>query len=58
MTYTAIAADSYSNWSGFQHVALGDASHNIEVDYRTAVGSTTYIRNIRLEYFRAATDVG
>ena len=54
--YTAISANSYTNWAGFQHAYLPDGSHNISVDYLAASGSTAYIRDIRLEYFRAATD--
>lgn len=53
---TAIAANSYSNFSGFQHLEVTDGSHNVQVEYKAATGSTAYIRDVRLEFFRAATD--
>ena len=56
VVYTAISANSYTNWAGFQHAYLQDGSHNISVDYLADPGSTAYIRDIRLEFFRAATD--
>ena len=56
VVYTAISSNSYTNWAGFQHAYLQDGSHNIAVDYLADTGSTAYIRDIRLEYFRAATD--
>ena len=52
----AFTANGYSNWSGFQHAYVADGSHNISVDYSATTGSTAYIRDIRLEFFRAATD--
>ena len=56
---TAIAANSYNNWSGFQtnYLSQDSSGHTLEVYYYADTGSTAYIRNVRLEYRKADVEI-
>lgn len=54
--YTAAANNNgYACFCGFEEVALTNAAHNIDVDYRAAEGGVTAaIRNVRISCYRVA----
>jgi hypothetical protein len=48
---------TYYNISGFEHMALSNASHTIDLNYKANIlsnGGTTYIRRTRLEIWRVS----
>ena len=47
-------ANTYTAWAAFQAVDLPAGSHTIEIDYLAALGSTAYLKNLRLEFWRTS----